>query len=264
MPPPRCVKMADKEVRRRARSLLRKLASPGAYLACGHAITGGAEKVAVMSPRNRFSRPLAYVDARLVDEILARGWLTRTPLDDGLQLSPAGKAWLAGKPDQDDFRAQHQMRARRPFNQDGERVSLVVNASESPLAWLAGRRGSDGAPWLAQPQLDAGERLRRDYETGCLSPSITSNWDFSTPLRSGARRGPPGDCLTASERALAARRRVHRALAAIGPELSSVVLEVCCLSRGLEAAERRLGWPRRSAKLVLKIALDRLADHYGL
>jgi hypothetical protein len=69
--------------------------------------------------------------------------------------------------------------------------------------------------------------------------------------------------LNRSERSLAARQRVWRALEHAGPGLSSVLLEVCCLASGLEAAERHLNWPRRSAKLVLLIALQRLAQHYG-
>ena len=50
----------------------------------------------------------------------------------------------------------------------------------------------------------------------------------------------------------------------LGEELATILLEVCCLERGLEAAERRLGWPSRSGKVVLRLALARLALHYGL
>ena len=62
---------------------------------------------------------------------------------------------------------------------------------------------------------------------------------------------------------MAARDRVSAALAVVGPGLADAVLRVCCFLEGLEACERRMGWSARSGKVVLKIALQRLAVHYG-
>ena len=61
-----------------------------------------------------------------------------------------------------------------------------------------------------------------------------------------------------------ARDRVMAALSSLGPGLSDVALRVCCFLEGLEACERRMGWSARSGKVVLKLSLQRLADHYGL
>ncbi|TDK44963.1 DUF6456 domain-containing protein, partial [Antarcticimicrobium luteum] len=60
----------------------------------------------------------------------------------------------------------------------------------------------------------------------------------------------------------AARDRVARALADLGPGLSDVALRCCCYMEGLEQAEKRLGWSARSGKIVLRIALQRLRAHY--
>jgi hypothetical protein len=142
-------------------------------------------------------------------------------------------------------------------------LAIVVDDAESPLAWLASRKGPDGRPLLTQQMFDAGERLRRDFEAGQMSQRVTAQWGASIMPGARGRSGLPGQTLTQTEQALAARQRVWNALQHAGPGLSSVLLEVCCLASGLEAAERHLKWPKRSAKLVLLIALERLVQHYG-
>ena len=138
--------------------------------------------------------------------------------------------------------------------------------AESPLLWLAQRRDADGRPLISEAEFAAGERLRHDFELAKLSPRVTALWGLEGAVSTtGSRRcGLPPDGLATADRVVAARSRVERALKAAGEGLATILLEVCCLERGLEAAERRLGWPSRSGKLVLRLALGRLAVHYGL
>ena len=134
-------------------------------------------------------------------------------------------------------------------------AEVAVNLEESPLAWLM-RRGM-----VTPRQFDAGEQLRRDYETASLPPRVTMRWDAAA--RAAARRGPHAP-LDPSSAQIAAKQRFQAAVDAAGPGLSDVLWRVVCAGEGLVAAERALGWPTRSAKLVLGLALDRVASHYGM
>ncbi|MEI6643274.1 MAG: DUF6456 domain-containing protein [Novosphingobium sp.] len=140
----------------------------------------------------------------------------------------------------------------RPGEARGEAPRTVrVNLAESPLTWLHARGH------LGDRHLAAGERLRADWERAELAPSVTMRWD---PVR--AAGGEPG--LTPGERQLAARARFDGAIAAAGPGLSDILWRVVCAGESLPSAEKALAWPARSGKLVLELALDRVAGFYGL
>ncbi|MFG1358818.1 DUF6456 domain-containing protein [Xanthobacter pseudotagetidis] len=128
--------------------------------------------------------------------------------------------------------------------------------AESPLDWLARRTDKAGRPLVDPVQRLAGERLRTDFTRAGLTPSVTTRWDAS-----GVRGSAPD---AFPDLVLAAKARVAQALAAVGPELSGVLLDVCCFLKGLEQVERERAWPARTAKVVLGLGLDRLARHYGL
>lgn len=133
------------------------------------------------------------------------------------------------------------------------RRSVTVNLAESPLSWLAARGLVDAR------QVEAGERLRADYERAQLAPGVTMRWDAA---RVGGSRQPGG--LDPSEAQIAAKQRFDAATAAVGRGLKDVLWRVVCAGEAVPVAERSLGWPARSGRLVLGIALDRLADHYRL
>lgn len=129
--------------------------------------------------------------------------------------------------------------------------AVTVNVAESPLTWLHARG------MLSDRQFEAGERLRADWERAEMMPSVTMRWD---PVRvSGGERG-----LSPGERQIAAKARFEAAVAAAGPGLSDVLWRVVCAGESLAGAEKGLGWPARSGKLVLGLALDRVAGFYRI
>ncbi|HEX3338560.1 MAG TPA: DUF6456 domain-containing protein [Pseudolabrys sp.] len=166
----------------------------------------------------------------------------------------------APQPIVDGFRAQHLALAQRQIVTELGRTSVLVDETESPLVWLARRRGRDGRALIEVHELQAGERLRADFTRAHLMPRTTANW--SSPLSSGRHAG--GERAGAlTDTVIAARQSVHLALDAVGPEFSGLLLDICCFLKGLEDIERERAWPARSGKVVLQLALARLARHYG-
>ena len=94
-----------------------------------------------------------------------------------------------------------------------------------------------------------------------MGPNVTMRWE-NIPLGRGKRGAPVG--LNQTERMIAAEVRFDAALVALGPDLSDIAWRVICAGESMPVAEREMSWPVRSGKLVLRIALDRLAGFYRL
>lgn len=150
------------------------------------------------------------------------------------------------------------------FRLDALSAKPLLNNDESPLSRLSCLRMPDGKPYIGVHELAAGEKLRRDFEKSCMTAKTTARYDASSV--SGDRHWQMSDNAMArlSDAAIDARQRLHKALDAVGPELSSILYHVCCMAGGIEQAEQRLELPRRTGKIILVLALTRLARHYGL
>jgi hypothetical protein len=268
----------DARIEREARRILRRLCEKGAFLAVAPAM----EKAVVLrevvpGKQNR----IAVVDRDVAHAFALQEWIgcERAGKIAVYTITAVGRAALkrllteerlAREPQvgfaetQSPFADQHRLYAeRRVMADDGSgEQNLRFNLAESPLTVLGRKRDKDGTAYLTADLIEAGERLREDFELAQMGPRTTQNWDrfltgAGTTGAVGGGRGPaegPGD----------ARVRVAKALEALGPGLSDIVFRVCCFLEGLETAEKRLGWSARSGKVVLKIALERLARHYGI
>lgn len=227
---------------------LRVLARRGSFLKL---TPDGAE---AFSPRNRFNKAVASVDRKRLAAAIEAG-LLRDIGENRLGPTPRGIAFLRA--------LRSEAAAAEAASPRQSSPAPIVNDSESPLAWLRRRRDKEGKPLISQEEFDAGERLRADFWFAQMTPKVTSTWDATFSSRR-QRRAAPGAGLELQDRVIAARERVRLALKAVGPELAGILIDVCCHLKGLEEAERAAGWPQRSGKVVLQLALTRLARHYGL
>lgn len=130
---------------------------------------------------------------------------------------------------------------------------VSVNRDESPLRWLHSRS------LITERQYAAGEQLRRDFTIAGLEPGVTMRWD-AVPRAQGGRASDDSRPVARID----AHRRFSAAIDAVGSGLADICWRVICAGEAMPGAERALGWPSRSGRIILGLALDRLADHYRL
>ncbi|WP_068081390.1 DUF6456 domain-containing protein [Polycladidibacter stylochi] len=196
--------------------------------------------------------------------------LVRHNTKGGLMLTTSGKTLLKkslsakGTPAQSANKPAIPPKKHKQSLQKANEKNRAENASpvakepqDSPLHWLATRRGKSGEPFISSAQFMAAERLHNDFVYGDMAAYAKLNL---TNLSAPSTRNRD---LEKIESVSDARERVRKALKFVGPELSGVLIDICCYWKGLRQVEKEHAWPERSAKVILKIALERLANYYG-
>ena len=242
----------DQNLETSSLEILTGLTHAGAVLA----VAKDMEKAVVMREGlNGQSERTVIADRSIAEAMVLKDWITckASGRVSRYVITPKGRAVLA--------KAQSTALPLADKDSDASAsdglTRVKFHASEGPMALLARRKNKDGSPFLAKDLVQAGERLREDFELAHLEPGLAQNWDgFLTP-KSTAPQG--SNTATAARDA---RARVSAALEDLGEGLADIALRCCCHLEGLEISEKRLGWPARSGKVVLKIALSKLALHY--
>jgi hypothetical protein len=202
--------MPRSELEREARRYLRRLSEPGSFLL----VTPDATKGGIFCKANDHTKPIAMLPVSIAVEFVREGWIRvikRGVASIRYRIADDGRSYLKRLLSEDaikrlssrgpnsgpnigpgagfaematPFLAQHQLPGERAIMNSATRKTetLRVNLGEEPLGWLSRRKGPDGRPFLTFDEVEAGERLRVDFEMAQMGPSVAQDWrKFLTP-----------------------------------------------------------------------------------
>ncbi|CUJ24601.1 DUF6456 domain-containing protein [Cognatishimia activa] len=252
--------VSDAELGKAALEILQRLSDEGSVLAFAKDME---KAVVVRDLPNGTAKRTAVVDRPVARAMALKDWISCKSQGriSRYQITAEGRAELARL-------MAFQSNARSGFGDDqvafeaasadqSQKRRVRFSTHESPVAVLARRKDKGGQPFLGQDLVAASERLREDFELSQIGTAVSQNWDrFLTA-------GTTGHHGSSYPKGQNAQTRLNAALEMLGEGLSDVALRCCCHQEGMESVEKRLGWPARSGKVVLRIALTRLCHHYA-
>ena len=206
----------------------------------------------VVARQKGVSLRIASFSSATHEILVRRKWIAADTKKEAFFITQAGRKILQARPQPVDFQAaSHEL----SVTETDVKTPVLINRDESALSRLARLKKPDGSPFIDAAAIAAGERLSVDIMRAGMVPGVTMRWDATGS--SGDHRMNPTDLM------LSARQRVESALDAAGHEFAGLLIDVLAFSKGLEEIERERRWPQRSAKIIIAMALDRLASHYG-
>lgn len=260
-PTPQVEHLSQHRIEREALLILRRLCEPGALLAAARDMDTA---VIVREDGQGSSLRTATVPRDIAQAIALKTWIHCPEPETRILryfITNAGRAALRRLTAEEENRAggfretpRDKSKASHDWDSANEGGNTRYHAAESPLVGLSRRRDRDGKPFLAKELVTAGERLREDFELSQPGAQVAEDW------REALSDSPRHPLAPAT---MQARARVVAAIDDLGPGLGDVALHCCCFLEGLEMTEKKMGWSARSGKIVLRIALQRLVQHYA-
>ncbi|MEH6835256.1 MULTISPECIES: DUF6456 domain-containing protein [Falsihalocynthiibacter] len=261
---------SDIELHSEAQRVLRRLCETGAVLV----VAGNMDKAVVLRdlPGGKSART-AIVDRHIAEAMALKEWIKckKSGKIAQYEATVSGRSFLKSTmdaPNRMGGMAHGFAEAPTRFDaapttwsndRDEDRPVKRYTLAESPLIALARRRDKTGKPFLNDDLVAAGERLREDFELAQMGLQDQKIWEqYLMQIEDGSTVSTP---TFRNEKQKAAHDRTREALRDLGPGLGHVVLRCCCFLEGIETTEKEMDWAARSGKIVLKIALQRLAFH---
>ena len=140
----------------------------------------------------------------------------------------------------------------------------MPKSTSSAITRLHKLKDSNGQPYLDKAACKAAIKLEYDFIQAGLVSGLTSNWERMDAIKSRSRRSGNRQAVLSDAPPRCARQISRRPSQALPSEYSGLLVDICCFHQSLSDVETANQWPRRSAKLVLKLGLLQLARHYGL
>ncbi len=135
-----------------------------------------------------------------------------------------------------------------------------LNALEGPVAQLGtSKKGADA--FLQKHHVLAANKIHALVQRAQMLQRTTMSYDPTRTGSSSAKHGPGPEL---GDSALDARQKLNACLQDMPEDCGFVVLDVCGFQKGLQLIETERKWPRRSAKLILRVGLEQAAKHFGL
>lgn len=196
--------------------------------------------------------PCLPVDQRIID-IWQRNQLVEQVCDAQWRVTKLGNSsllrLLGGT------QAQHQI---LEVVRGKKNEKLTKNVGGSVIDWLMSRK--TGPFCLSDAEKQAAKRFQAEYEQAHLMGRVTMNWDARLD---GLKKRRTNASENLPQSVFDTRQRVHEALTYVGPVLSDMLVEACCANYSVQENETRFSLPARSGKVMLKLALARLAVFYN-